>query len=671
MVDPATPSGQNALEQLFGQAMANHQRGQLDAAEGYYRQILNVRPNHPETRHFFGVLRFQQGRHQEALDLIAAALRAKPDYPEALYNSGNILLQLGRHEEALASYERAAALDPSYAEAHQNRGSVLLLLKRHREALASFDQALAVRPDYAEAHSGRGNALSELKRHEEALASYDRALSIAPGNVSSLNNRGNALRALRRFNEAVTSFERAVAISPNDPYAFGALVDSAVSICDWTRMAKLADELTTRVRQGKSVINPFTLLAFGADPADQLKCAQHFAAVEVPKVSRLYDGKRWHNEKIKIAYLSSDFRVHPIAVLAAHLFELHDRSKFEIIAVSFGPDDASPLRARLVKAFDQFHDVRTMDDREVAALLHDNKIDIAVDLNNYSEMCRPGILAYRPAPVQAAYLGYPSTMGTDFIDYFIADKFVLPREQEQYWREKVARLPDSYLVQDSSREISSRTPTRKEAGLPEEGFVFCAFNAHYKITAPVFDIWMRLLAKISGSVLWLSHANDATAANLRREAETRGVDPARIIFAPRMENMEDHLARHRLADLFLDTLPYNAHTTAGDALWSGLPVLTCAGDIFAGRVAGSLLHAAGLPELVTTSLGDYESLALKLASEPALLSSLRGKLAENRTTRPLFDADRFRRHIEAAYTQMWDLWQQGESPRSFDVPSAG
>ncbi|MEA2977231.1 MAG: protein O-GlcNAc transferase [Alphaproteobacteria bacterium] len=665
MVDSPKP-GRETLEQWFGQAMASHQRGQLDAAEGYYRQILSALPNHPETQHFFGILRFQQGQHQEALDLIGAALRAKPDYPEALYNRGNILLQLERHEEALANYERAATLDPDYAEAHLNRGNILLMLKRHQDAFASYDRALAVRPNYAEAHNGRGNALSELKQYEEAVASYDRALAIEPGNPSPLNNRGNALRALGRLDEALVSYEKAQAANPNDPYIFGAIADCAVSICDWTRTAKLRDELTARVRDGRSVINPFTMVAFGTEPSDQLKSAQHFVASEIPKVPRFENTPPWRNDKIRLAYLSSDFRIHPIAIQMAQLFELHDRSKFEVTAVSFGPDDGSPLRARLVRAFDKFRDVRGKSDRDVAALLHENKTDIVVDLNNYSEMCRPGILAHRPAPIQVAYLGYPTTMGADFMDYVIADPIVLPFDQQRLFTEKIVHLPDTYQVSDSKLKAAERTFTRQEMGLPDDGFVFCCFNNNYKITPPVFDVWMRLLRKVPSSVLWLHAPHDRAKANLRDEAKARGVDPDRLVFAAPLR-IEEHVARQRLADLFLDTLPYNAHGTASSALWSGLPMLTCRGDTFAGRVGASLLLALGLEELVTDNLADYEALAMRLATDPAFLADIRRKLEENTKTHPLFDTDRFRRHIEAAYTQMWDIWQRGESPRSFGV----
>lgn len=347
------------------------------------------------------------------------------------------------------------------------------------------------------------------------------------------------------------------------------------------------------------------------------------------------------------------------------LFERHDRTRFEVIAVSFGPDDGSEARQRLVKASDRFIDVQTMSDADVARLLHEMQVDIVIDRKGYTAGCRPEILAHRPAPIQVSYLAYPGTLGADFVDYVLGDTIVTPFEHQPFFTEKIVQLPGSYQVNDATRKIGDRTWTRREAGLPERDFVFCCFNNNYKITAPVFRIWMRLLQSVKDSVLWLIEDSSETKQSILQAASTMGIDPARIVFAPRLDH-EDHLARHRLADLFLDTLPYNAHSTASDALWAGLPVLTYRGAAFAGRVAASLLHAIGLPELVTESLDDYEALALKMATEPAALSAVRQKLAQNRLIYPLFDTDRSRRHIEAAYIAMWDRWQRGESPGSFE-----
>jgi predicted O-linked N-acetylglucosamine transferase (SPINDLY family) len=353
--------------------------------------------------------------------------------------------------------------------------------------------------------------------------------------------------------------------------------------------------------------------------------------------------------------------------LIAGLFEAHDRTRFDITAISIGPDSNDEMRARLRSAFDRFVDVRYKSDQEVALLLRELEIDIAVDLQGFTQHCRPGILSHRAAPVQVNYLGYPGTMGADYIDYIIGDRCVIPPEHHPGYAEKVVYLPDCYQVNDSKRRIAARTPTRAELGLPEKGFVYCCFNNNHKISPRVFDVWMRLLNKVQGSVLWLLEDNKTVARNLRQEAERRSIASGRVIFAPRVK-MEEHLARQRLADLFLDTLPYNAHVTASDALWVGLPVVTHIGGAFAGRVAASLLNAVGLPELLTSSWEDYEALALKLATSPAMLADIRAKLALNRTTHPLFDTGRFRRHIESAYVTMWERYQRGEPPVSFAVP---
>jgi protein O-GlcNAc transferase len=430
-------------------------------------------------------------------------------------------------------------------------------------------------------------------------------------------------------------------------------------------------EVRAGLMAGKSIVTPFTLVGYCDDPALHLQCSKNLIADRIRiRPVPLWNGTGYQHERIKVAYLSADFREHATAYLLAELIELHDRERFEVIGVSFGADDGSDIRRRMADSFDTFHDVREWADRDIAAKLRELEVDIAVDLKGHTQDSRPEVLAHRPAPIQVGYLGYPGTIGADFLDYVLADETVAPFDHALFYSEKIVQLPDCYQVNDRRRAIAATTPTRQEAGLPESGFVFCCFNNNYKITQPVFEAWMRLLAKVPGSVLWLLRDNPGAERNLRDEAEKRGVDPARLVFAGRAK-LEDHLARHRLADLFLDTLPYNAHTTASDALWTGLPVVTCQGNAFAGRVAASLLKAIGLPELVTHNLGDYEALALRLATDAAMLQRVRETLAGNRLSHPLFDTDRFRRGIEAAYTRMWQTWQRGEAAQAFRVDPAG
>jgi protein O-GlcNAc transferase len=678
------------------------QRGQFAEGERLIAQALAIDPNEPNALINRGIALAELQRFEEAIASFDKAIALKPDYAEAFGGRGNALKALKRHDEALASYDRAISLKAGYAEAFSNRGNALQELKRFDDALASYDRAIALKPDFAEAFSNRGvcleklkrfndalasydkaiwlksdhadaflnrgNTLCELNRFDEALASYDTAIGLAPSDPETFNSRGALFERLKLFEQALGSYEQALAIKPNHPSAFGALAGCVLNICDWRRAATLAPEIRAQAGEHKSVIEPIILLGYGGDATLHLKNARGYLADKIPTSQQsLWNGAVWHHDKIRIAYLSADLREHPVSYLIAELLELHDRSRFEVIGVSFGPDDKSDMRLRLIKSFDIFEDVRYKSDYDVAKFLSRLKVDIAIDLVGHTMNARPGILALRPAPIQVNYLGYAGTMGADFIDYVIADKIVLPFDEQPHYTEKIVHLPECFQVNDSQRRIGSRTPSRQELGLPESGFVFCCFNNNYKITAAFFDVWMRLLKTVNGSVLWLRRDNESAEKNLRREANARGINAARLVFASRAPSMEDHLARHRLADLFLDTLPYNAHTTASDALWAGLPVLTCCGDTFAGRVATSLLSAVGLSELVTHNLGDYEALALRLAQDSSLLTRLRTKLASNRESCPLFDSERFTRNLETAYGTMWNIWQRSERPRSFSV----
>lgn len=691
------------------EAHANHgniksARGLLPGALSSYDRALEMKPEFPDALNARGVVLQRLGRCSEALASHDLALKIKPDFPAALNNRGTALKDLGRLDEAFESYDRALALKPDFVEALNNRGSALKNVGRLDEALESYDQVIALKPDLAVAHYNRGAVLSTQKRHDEALASYDHALALKRDFPEALNNRGAALAALRRHQEALASYDRALLLwpafadarsnrgaalshlgrndaasrdleqalklSPELPFAGGTLLHARMHCCDWQSYEEESSRVIADVRAGKRAIEPFMFLAVSDSAEDQLRCSQTWVNDQCPpSAGASWTGKRYRHDRIRVAYVSSSFHRHPLGYLMAGLFEQHDRTRFETIAISSGPDDRSAMRARLKAAFDRFIDVRQRSDREVVQLMRDLEIDIAVDRSGFSTGARPGIFYQRAAPIQVNYLAYPGTMGADFIDYIVADQVVVPREHHSWYEEKVVYLPDCYQVNDSSRSIAEHAPSRAELGLPDRGFVFCSFNNSYKTTPQMFDVWMRLLREVDGSVLWLLEGNAAAQHNLRREAATRQVHADRLIFARGVAH-EDHLARHRRADLFLDTLPCNAHTTASDALWAGLPVLTCMGTTFAGRVAASLLQAIGLPELITGSLHEYVQLALRLASDSAQLDQIRQKLSSHRTTWPLFDTDRFRRHIEAAYIEMWERHQRGEPPASFSVRAA-
>ena len=699
--DPAATVPPGAARTSIVRSGHRHDAKFLEAALLTYDNVLSIRPGFAEAWSNRGATLKDMGRFDDALTSFARALAIKPGladalsnrgatytalkrYPEALEdldraltidsrlaeahnNRGTTLSGLKRHEEALASYENALAIRPEFAEALNNRAAALLALARHEEALASCDRALTIDPDFAEALDNRGVALFALHRHAEALASHDRALAIAPDLAEALRDRGSVLAFLGRHEEACRDFARAVALDPDLPYVAGSLLHSQMHCCDWRAYDESAQQLVFRVRSGAQCAAPFHFLGIADSAQEQRRCAETWArAMYPPARAPLWNGERYGHDRIRIAYLSADFHDHATAYLMAGLFERHDRARFESTAISFGPDDGGAMRARMQGAFEHFIDVRQRSDRDVAQFLRDREIDIAVDLKGYTAGARPGILPMRPAPIQVNFLGYPGTLGAEHIDYILADSVVIPDSDEAHYTEKVVRLPDSYQVNDSRQDMAKRIPTRAEAGLPEAGFVFCSFNSNYKITPAVFAVWMRLLHSVEGSVLWLLEGNAAAPGNLRRETAAHGIAPERLIFAP-MAKHPEHLARQRLADLFLDTLPVNAHTTASDALGAGLPVITCLGNAFAGRVAASLLRAAGLSELVTSSLPEYEALALGIATQPEKLAAIRAKLARQRDSCALFATDRFRSHLETAYVTMWERYRRGEPAAAFAV----
>jgi protein O-GlcNAc transferase len=686
---------------LFNRASTLAALGQWEQARAAYDALLAIAPHHVEALIDRGNVLAQLGQQAESIASYDRALALKPSHLIALSNRGNVLRDEGRHEEALAMYDQALAIDPRHIASLTNRGNVLIELERSQEALetidralalaprdadllfnracslkdlgrfdaalAGYDECLSIRSDNADALHNRGNLLAFLDRHEQALASYQAALAIEPGRADSRHNRGNVLIKLERYDEAIADFQQVRACDPLHPSALDSLAFAQLSVCNWGEVSKLASAAESALNAGElSAGTLFPLYHFG-NPEYQLKSARaglrrELRSTRPPLPHRT--SQRPH--RLRIAYLSSDFRVHPVGIAIAELLERHDRGRFEIIGVSIGPDDGSAMRSRIVRACDQFHDFAFDRERTAAEKLNRLGVHVAIDLNGLTRGARPGVLACRPAPIQASYLGYPATMGADFIDYVIADATVLPLDQHLFFNEKIVHLPHCFHPSDTTRRTVTAVPSRSDLGLPDSVPVFCAFTQSFKITAAMFTTWMRLLARVAGSVLWLSRMNEAARANLRAAAAERGIDPVRLVFAPRLESIEDHLARHRQATLFLDTLPYNAHSTAIDALWAGLPVVTCTGSAFAGRVGASLLKAVGLPELVTRTLEDYEALAARLAGDASLLQAIRGRLEENRAS-PLFDMGRLCCHIEAAYRTMWDIHARGEKPRHFKV----
>jgi protein O-GlcNAc transferase len=637
----------------------------LPAAEGIARAALRANPGDVESLYLLGSSLLFQDRFQDALAPLSVVVQRAPRRG-ACHRLGYCHLALGDFKSAEQLLRREIAAHPDLVDAHNTLGVALINQGRPHEALAVFLEAARLDPRSATANNNVANVLGELGRNEEALRYLQKVIDANPGLADARHNLGMLLQKLKRHEQAAASLEAALRLAPRAAYTLSSLVWNELAICKWEGLTPHVDALRSQVRRGEIPAEPFVLVAVSPSPEEQRLCAQRHVREKLPQRPPLWRGSRYRHDRVRLAYLSADYSEHATAYLAAGLFERHDRSRFEVIGVSYGPDDHSPMRQRLMRAFDQFVDVRSRGDEETARLLHEMQVDVAIDLKGYTTGARPEILSYRPAPVQVSYLGFPGTMAAPFIDYIVADRWVLPAEARVHYTEQVVYLPDSYQVNDAARSVAERTPSRAQAGLPRDGFVFCCFNNSYKIMPPVFAAWMKLLREIPQSALWLLEDSAEAKRHLQQAAQAAGVDAARLVFAARVAPAE-HLARHRLADLFLDTLPYNAHTTASDALWAGLPVLTCAGNTFAGRVAGSLLRAVGLPELVTRSLHEYETLALQLARDPSRLADIRGRLERNRSTTPLFDLERFRRHLEAAYLAMWETSQRGEPPRGFSV----
>ena len=682
-------------------AVALHQKGDFHKAEAIYLQLLTINPANSEALQLLGALALEKGNNQDGLELINLAIEINPKVASYHSNQGVAFKELDKFEDAVASFDKAIALDPCYAEAYSNRGAALRRLhlldaaiescekaislnprlveaysniglalqeqKKLDAAVLNFDKAIKLNPNYFQAYSNRGNALLELKQFDSAIASYDKAISLRPDSAEAYYNRGAAYKELKNLDIAVDNYETAYHLKPDQPYLEGMRLHIKMFICDWVDFESNMLSLNQRIQDDFNVAHSFTLLGLPFSLTAHRQTAENLCKDKYPFNSYLGPIiKQPRQPKIRLGYYSADFHNHATAYLMAELFERHDKEKFELIAFSFGPETNDQMQIRVSQAFDHFVNVASLSDIEVALLSRELGIDIAVDLKGVTQDARLGIFSFRAAPIQVSYLGYPGTLGADYIDYLIADKTLIPLQSQQYYSEKIVYLPNSYQVNDRKRVIAPTQFTKQELGLPQNAFVFCCFNNNFKITPDVFDSWARILKAVDESVLWLFQDNPTAAANLRKEARQRGLDPNRLVFATRMD-LPEHLARHKAADLFLDTRPYNAHTTASDALWAGLPVLTCMGESFASRVAASLLNAIGLPELVTETQADYEALAIELANTPSKLKEIKEKLERNKLTTPLFDTALFTKHIEAAYAQMYERYQDDLEPAHIEI----
>jgi len=639
-----------------------------DDALTAYDRALAAAPEHAQSWANSGVVLAKLKRYGAAVAAYEKALSFMPDLSEVWFNYATALRQLDRHQDALAAYDKVLQIDPTHTDAWRESGFVFIRLRWYEAALSAFEKVLASHPEQADIWNVKATVLTTLRRFDEAQACFDQAIAIQPQLAPAWMNKGLNFSQQKKYAEAFHAYDQALRINAELAWLYGNWLHCKNQLCDWRHSEP--EVLRALIEAGKQAIEPFSLLALSDDPLLEKRCAQLYADTMYPDRRH---GRVWpapdHNRRIRIGYYSADLHNHATAHLITELFEKHDRSRFELIAFSFGPSSEDPLRKRIVAAMDQFIDVSAQSDEDIAALSRTLGIDIAVDLKGYTHDCRMGIFAHGAAPVQVSYLGYPGSVGAPYMDYLVADATLIGPEMTAYYTEKIVRMPHSYQVNDRARIISPIPVSRSALGLPEQGFVFACFNSNYKFAPQSFDIWMRLLHQVPDSVLWIFQDNQAVVDHLQAEAQQRGIASQRLIFAPFMEPAL-HLARHRAADLFLDTFHCNAHTTASDALWAGLPVLTRLGQTFSARVAASLLQAVGLADLITRNDAQYEALALQLANNREMLAGYRQQLADTRLSSPLFDSQLFARHLEQAYQTMHQKRLAGLPPDHIDVPAS-
>lgn len=643
------------------------QSSQMEMAEDRFKKLLINNPRHADALNLLGIIRAQSGDFKSALDFFKKAISINPNNPANYFNHGLALIEMGNPAKALDDFKKAISLNPSYAEAYNGQGNALLDLLQIRAAIESFKEAVRINPRYADAWNNLGNAWSASKNISEAIACYQQAIFNQSNFIDALVNIASANAEVNQLEQSLVHYRAALEVNSEFSYLFGDYLHAKLKSANWLDFNDDAVRVQREISRSIPSVKPFVALGLLDAPALHKQVAELYVKARFPESEALGPiSKRRKSGRIRVGYYSADFRSHAIAYLIAEMLEEHDQNNFEIYAFNLNPGPRDEMSDRLFAAVTQVVDLASHSDRSAAQLSRAMGIDIAVDLGGHTVDSRTGIFANRCAPVQVNYLGFPGTLGAPYYDYVLADRNVIPIDQAPHYTEQLVYLPHCYQVNDSKRKIADRVFSRAELGLPEHAFVFCCFNNGYKILPQTFDGWMRILHAVHGSVLWLLDHNPVFTQNLQKEAQARGIAPHRLIFAPRMP-LADHLARHRLADLFIDTLPYNAHTTASDALWAGLPVLTCMGKSFAARVAGSLLFTMGLPELITHTQSDFESKAIDYAKDPVALQKIKLKLLENLSNSPLFNAPLFTRHVEQAYRVMHERQQSGLPPEHFAV----
>jgi len=666
----ATSINPNQANAHFNRGIALQELRKFKDALISYDEAIKLKDNYYAAYCNRGQVFLKLKKIEAAISDFNKAIKEQPNFPQAYLDRGIAFLKAENYIQAISSFDRAIEINQNLEVAHYNRGICWFLLSDFNEALRSFNEAIRLRPDFADAFTSRGDTLEALGQYEDAVTNYIKAIDIRPDFAEDYYGLGLVFFKTNHPEISINYLQRAIDLDAKLNFALGIQLYVKMQLCDWSNFNFLIRKFLKKIATNQKQISAFVTLTILDDPKLQMECAENYAdgLCDQNRYKLLPEIiKRPRDKKIRIGYFSADFKQHPVSYLTAELFELHNRNQFEIIAFSFSPESKDEMRKKLIKGFDDFIDVRSKNDQEIALLAREMKIDIAIDLSGHTSGARYQLFVMRVAPIQVNYLGYPGTIGSNCHDYIIADKIVIPEDKQCFYTEKVAYLPGTFMVNDSSYLPSEKCYTRTEFNLPENEFIFCCFNASYKITQTTFAGWMRILIKVPNSVLWLSSMNETAMKNLKMQASNEGVNDNRIIFAPRMPNVNDHLNRIRLADLFLDTFPYNAHTTANDALRVGLPLLTLIGETFASRVAASLLNSVGLSDLITTNQEGYEALAIELAINPDRLRNLKSKLLSNLPGSSLSNTKLFTQNIEKAYQEMYRRYQEDLPPETITI----
>jgi len=655
------------MELKFKEALDFYRNGQLNKSKEICLKIIKNYPKHFDSFHLLSIIYFLNKNYLEASKLIDKAIKINPNQANAYYDQGTIFHQLEKFKLALKSFNKAIKINPKYARAYYNRGNTYRKLKKYESAIESFKEAIEIDPNDFEAYNNCGNLFFELGKYELAVQNFNKAIKINPTYADGYYNLANILYELGQLENSIDNYNKAIKINPRLDFLLGKIIYIRSRICDWQFIDKDKNILKKKILERGIGTQPMSTLSLYDSPSLQKINAENFVNEKFPLSNSFGSIRRKKlRKKIRIGYYSADFYNHVMSHLLVNLFELHDKSVFEIFGFSFGPEKNDEMRQRIFNTFDKVVNIKFKSNNEIVKLSRDLKIDIAIDLMSFTGHNRFGIFVEKCAPIQINFLGYPGTSGSKCIDYILADKIIIPEKFKKYYSEKIIYMPNSYKLDHPSRKVSEKIFTREDLDLPKNGFVFCSFNKTYKITPNVFDIWMKILKQVKGSVLWLLEDNLTATNNLKLEANKRDVDDKRIIFAKRM-NMADHFARHRAADLFIDTLPYNAHTTASDGLWVGLPFLTLVGDTFASRVGASMLNAIGLPELITYSENEYKNKAIEIAKNPILLRAIKKKLEKNKFSKPLFNVKLFTKNIESAYTKIYKNYIKNQKIENIEI----